>query len=252
MNFSKDYDEEAALFRNYCSDAKSIKKIIETWHKNTDKNIIDLGCGMGTHDRYLAELGYNITGLDFDKERIAICKKRKADNENYIVGNFLNYKSEKKFDIALNLFYSYQNVCLDEEKIDAFWNTVYDLLNKDGIFIIEIIPEENSIRHYGNNKLNTIKIVNESNGNKKKYTSISRFDAEKNCRIITFNTEILKNGICISKESCNSVLYAYTSEKILSLVTKYHFQVLSLYGDYERLQEYSIDSKKMIMVLKKI
>jgi len=251
MNFAKDYNEEVVYFRDYYSDSNNLKKIIDTWHKQKVQNIIDLGCGMGTHIRYLAKLGLKATGLDLDKDRIAICEEHKGENENYIVGDFLKYKFDKKFDIALNLFYSYQNICLNDEKIRIFWSNVYELLNKDGIFIIEILPEENSLKNYGNNKLNTIKVFTESNGDKKIISSISRFDPVNNLRIITFNTEIFNNGSCISKESCNSVLYAYTYEKIISLVKKHNFQILHLYGDYEGLPEYSIDSKKMIMVLKK-
>lgn len=61
FNKDKDYGKEAdyvhALIQKYAPDAKAI---------------LDLGCGTGQHDFFLAEKGYSVIGVDMSEEMLSI------------------------------------------------------------------------------------------------------------------------------------------------------------------------------------
>ena len=48
----------------------------------TPKTVLDLGCGTGEKAVWLAEQGYEVTGIDFSGNAIALAKESSGDNSN--------------------------------------------------------------------------------------------------------------------------------------------------------------------------
>jgi SAM-dependent methyltransferase len=73
---------------------------------------LDLGCGTGTNLRYLAELGWQVTGIDFIPRAIARAQKKLGNlPATQLVGDVTrleHYELGGAFDLALDLgcFYS--------------------------------------------------------------------------------------------------------------------------------------------------
>ncbi|MBL7925767.1 MAG: class I SAM-dependent methyltransferase [Bacteroidia bacterium] len=42
----------------------------------TGKNVLDMGCGLGTTTDYVSKMGFNCMGIDYDSDTIEICKKK--------------------------------------------------------------------------------------------------------------------------------------------------------------------------------
>ena len=65
-----------------------IRNVVEYIHKKYMSNlkkdyikILDLGCGMGEFATFLSLLGYNIVGVDMDREQLKLAKILKEENE---------------------------------------------------------------------------------------------------------------------------------------------------------------------------
>jgi SAM-dependent methyltransferase len=66
---------------------------------------LDLGCGSGAFSVYLAQRGYQVTGIDFIPAALAMAKAR-SDNENvkvtWVLADLLEWDSGQQFDLILD------------------------------------------------------------------------------------------------------------------------------------------------------
>ena len=72
--------------------------------------ILDVPCGYGRHAHLLAEAGYNVDGLDYSKDLLAVARKRGASPKlRYTRGDMrkLPVRWKGRFDAVLNLFASF-------------------------------------------------------------------------------------------------------------------------------------------------
>lgn len=92
----RDYDE-AGIFMKALTSFLKLPKGAE---------ILDLACGKGRHAKYLAKLGYYVTGIDLSPSSIESAKKYKSERLHFAVHDMcLPYP--KKFDAVFNLFTSF-------------------------------------------------------------------------------------------------------------------------------------------------
>lgn len=138
--------------KDYRAEAAYIHKLIKTHHSNV-KSILDLGCGTGAHDFFLAEMGYNIVGVDQSEKMLNIAEEKKncftqeiQDKVSFIQGDIRDLKLDEKpdrpacrtgrFDVVTALFHvmSYQTTDDDLQKAFA---TAAKYLNPGGVFIFD-------------------------------------------------------------------------------------------------------------------
>jgi len=137
--YSKYYD---LLYqnKNYKDESIFVDSLIKNANPNA-KTILDLGCGTGNHDFFLADLGYNITGVDISCEMIelAIEKKTTPNQKKYLefyCDDARTFKIDKKFDIVTSLFhvFGYQNT---NEDLYSIFRTAWKHLNPEGFLIFD-------------------------------------------------------------------------------------------------------------------
>ena len=99
--------------------------------------VLDIGCGTGTQCDDLASSVKQVTGVDISGKLLAIAEKRKAErkleNIEFIQTSLFDerFKSDS-FDMIMAFY-----VLHFFEDIDAFFLRIRELLNSDGLLILE-------------------------------------------------------------------------------------------------------------------
>ncbi|MBE9908975.1 class I SAM-dependent methyltransferase [Enterococcus casseliflavus] len=115
------------------------------------KNVLDLACGPGRYSEELAKLGYDVTGIDYNKVAIdyAIEEAKKKHLEiEYLVDDITNLKIDRKFDLILLIYHVYGS--FDPIQRRKILESVYSKLNNGGLVVLDVLSES-SYDNYGQN-----------------------------------------------------------------------------------------------------
>jgi SAM-dependent methyltransferase len=101
--------------------------------------ICDFGCGPGLYTTPLALAGADVTGIDLSRRSIEYARKTAAANNidiEYINQNYLDYSSDKKFDLITMIFCDFCVLNPDQRQIllGKFNNN----LAKDGALLFDV------------------------------------------------------------------------------------------------------------------
>ena len=103
-----------------------------------DGRILDLACGNGRHSVYLAELGYQVVGVDIAENQIKQAKPYENENLSFYKHDMRKPLNLGYFDVLLNLFTSFGYFELDEEHEQVIRN-VEKSLKSGGWFLIDFL-----------------------------------------------------------------------------------------------------------------
>src|SRR5437867_2223084 len=81
---------------------KPEQTLVEILKKNIIKKgrALDIGCGLGTHSIFLAQNGFDVTGIDISPNAIEKAKKRAEEKNvkvNFLAGNGYDLKFDNNF-----------------------------------------------------------------------------------------------------------------------------------------------------------
>lgn len=164
-NYAKYYD---LLYqdKDYRKEIEYIDSLIKQHSQKKNLRVLDIGCGTGKHANYLAEKGYQVTGIDFSEEMIRIAKSNKNENTDFYVADATSFNLDIKFDIVLSLFHvvSYQS---SNKDISSMFSNVSKHLNHNGLFIFDfwygpaVLTEQPSIKikRFENDEIKVIRIA---------------------------------------------------------------------------------------------
>ena len=114
----------------YIQDTINNKKI-------TKMKILDIGCGGGLVSEGMAQLGADVTGVDFVKENIQVAKKHANQNKleiNYIIKDFEKDTMTSKYDVIV-IFEVLEHL----EDWESFLKKIQKNLKPNGALIISTI-----------------------------------------------------------------------------------------------------------------
>jgi len=117
--------------------AREIKLIVSVLRRHGSQTVVDLGCGTGYHDRKLAELGFDTTGVDISRPNVSFAR-RKAEEENvtprFVAGSYYNYRPSRPIDAALCLNWS---IPTRDREIRHFLTNTRSILRMGGLLIFD-------------------------------------------------------------------------------------------------------------------
>lgn len=102
----------------------------------TGKRVLDVGCGTGRHAAILNKKGFDVVGVDLNKEMLNIAKK-KNKRIKFLQGNMRTFNLKEEFDIILCLF-STIHYARNYEEIRKTLKNFYKHLRKGGILIFDM------------------------------------------------------------------------------------------------------------------
>jgi SAM-dependent methyltransferase len=127
----KDYERESAF----------IDSLIREHHPAA-RHLLDVGCGTGIHDWYLANRGYSVTGIDRSETMLAVARKRQdsfpgvQSKPTFFRGDATDFKTGQKFDAVVSLF-DVVSYLTSYEDVRAMFANVRSALNTGGMFIFD-------------------------------------------------------------------------------------------------------------------
>ncbi len=133
-DFIKYYDK-LFLHKDYSKETNYILKSFEKYSDIKLNQILDLGCGTGAHTIEFENMGYNITGLDLDKQMIELAKT-KSDKIDFFYGNINDFSFKNKFELIFS-FFNVVNYINTIKELSNFLSGVYKNLKKGGVFIFD-------------------------------------------------------------------------------------------------------------------
>ena len=99
--------------------------------------LLDLACGRGRHARFLAEQGYQLTGLDLSPASIADAQAQtEGDNPQFAVHDMRQPLPGGPYQAILNLFTSFGYFETDEEQAQVLSN-IRQALAPEGYLLID-------------------------------------------------------------------------------------------------------------------
>ena len=91
-------DKEAQAF---------IDNLLAYLSPSKNAKILDLACGKGRHARFIAEKGFDVTGIDLATDSIAAAKKHEHKHLHFQVHDMRETFAENEFDYVFNFFTSF-------------------------------------------------------------------------------------------------------------------------------------------------
>ena len=117
----------------------SINWITSQFNVTENTEIIDFGCGPGLYTTRLAQRGAKLNGIDFSQNSIQYANKTANDQGleiQYLNQNYLEFQTDKKFDLALMIMCDYCALSFQQRKhmIDKF----YSILKPGGSVLLDV------------------------------------------------------------------------------------------------------------------
>lgn len=133
--FAKYYDKFYQN-KNYEKETEFLKNFI-----NMNDKLLDVGCGTGIHAALLADNGFEIDGLDLNKEMLEIAKTRLKTN--LYLQSILDININKKYNIIISMFAVFNHLKDTDELVQSLIN-LKNILYDDGKIIIDLHNPQSS------------------------------------------------------------------------------------------------------------
>jgi len=183
------YSKKKFLSKNYFNEVKKKKYFVEKhipnfakFKKYKNKNVLEIGCGIGTDAIEFIRNGANYVGIDYSEKSIKILKKRieifnlEKFKPTLIVDNAESLNKVKKLKRSYDLIYSF-GVIHHTPNMKKCFDAIYKICKKSTEIKI-MLYAKNSYKNF---------LLNMSN---------YRYEAQKNCPIVfKVNEDDIKNLI---------------------------------------------------------
>ncbi len=119
--------------------SRSVKWIVSHFGINSNTSMADFGCGPGLYTTLFAENNADVTGIDFSGRSIQHAKKiadQKGLNITYCQQNYLEFETEKRFDLITMIFCDY--CALSPAQRKTLLAKFYSFLKPGGLVLLDV------------------------------------------------------------------------------------------------------------------
>jgi len=214
-----------------------INRLITYLQPQPGSTMLNVACGRGRHSKALAEMGYDVTGIDIAPDSIEAAKENEEAHLQFFLHDmrqpfWINY-----FDYAFNFFTSFGYFRTRREH-DAAFRTIAQSLNENGTFVIDYLNV-----HYTEDHLTRV----ESKKVDDTLFHISRWHDEEH---FFKQIQIEQNGHVL-KHLYTERVAKFSLGDFTDMLAYQGLQVQDVFGDYN-LGHYDVrKSPRMIIIAKK-
>ena len=236
--FSSPYYHQLYQHRDDTEAFAFINKLIQHLQPLKGSRMLDVACGKGRHSKALAEMGFDVTGIDLSFPSIDEAKNFEDENLHFYQHDmrlpfWINY-----YAYAFNFFTSFGYFRTRREHDNAI-RTIAQSLKEDGVFVIDYLNV-----HYAEDKTQR-STIQEIEGNQ---FHITKWHDEehffKQIQVIDASSKALKH--LYTERVAKFSLGDFTE-----MLSYQQMQVQEVFGDYQ-LGSYDIKkSPRMIIVANK-
>ena len=246
--FANLYDKIFAK-KNYIQEISFVRNVYNSFGDLELKNILDFGCGTGTHSFLLSqEVDANITSFDISPDMISIANEKYGNSKNCTFhsdkNEILDYKD--RFDLVISMFYVVNHIHKMSD-LEEYFDIIAYKIQKYGIFIFDCWNGVAALRDPP-----TVAI-------KKRY-------ADADVKIITEcipendvlnSTVLMKNNVKVYEKDELINKFSYTLKHVLwspyllsQFLEQRGFNILKLVKCYDINQKAKYDDYKIVYVCK--
>jgi len=206
---------------------KSVEWILSTLSPIRNVSICDFGCGPGLYTSLFAEKGAKVTGIDFSKRSIEYARKTAQEKDleiDYVLKNYLNYDTDKRFDLITMIMCDYCALSPDQRK--KMLSKFHSLLKPDGSVLLDVY----SLNSFNQKVESATYELNQLNGfwsPEDYYCFVNTFKYEKEKVILDKYTIVEKNRIRV----VYNWLQYFSQESLKAEFEKNNFIIENIYSD---------------------
>lgn len=206
------------------------------------KNILDVGCGTGSHLNKLSKHGFVCEGIDLNKNMIGFAKKQ-YPHIKFEVGDMKKLKYSNKFDAIICLCTTFCYNTSNEDVVEAL-NSFYKSLRKGGLLVLETFNSISFIE-----KIKFEKKIEKIDYGKFGIRSIEENSINPNKQLlIEKRTFISSNGKRLKTDLTKYRMFF--PQEMRFFLESAGFKLLGFYGGYQTKHK-NLDGFRLITVSKK-
>jgi len=160
---------------------RSVKWIVSHFGIDSNKSIADFGCGTGLYTTAFAENYAAVMGIDFSQRSIRYAREvadRKGLDINYVRQNYLEFETEKRFDLITMIFCDFRALSPSQRR--TLLAKFHKFLKPDGSVLLDVhslntFNSRDEVATYERNQLDGFW----SDGDYYGFLNIFKYDKEK-------------------------------------------------------------------------
>ncbi len=234
--FNSPYYEILYKNRDQQEARRLIDRLVLQFNIPFNKRILDLACGKGRHAHYLAQQGFEVTGLDLSGQKIEYAKQFETPRLSFFEHDMRKPFRVNYFDYTFNLFTSFGYFAQREDHIRSL-RYVAQGLKEQGIFILDFF--------------NSFLIKQQKMGLQQIQLQNIDFEVRKKVdgRFVFKNIKIHDQGQYFTFEERVELFFL---EDFLHLLRETGFEVINTFGDYQLNPFDEAISPRLILAAQKI
>lgn len=129
----QDHDDQEAQ--------KIIDRLVEHLRPPARARMLDVACGRGRFSRYLAQLGFRVTGIDLSPANVQFLRQFESADLDFHLEDIRQTLGHNQFDYAFSFFTSFAYFDSEEEHRRALQN-IRNALRPNGLFLLDFLNAE--------------------------------------------------------------------------------------------------------------
>lgn len=217
---------------------KEIEFLERELELDTAMEILDLACGHGRHANRLAELGYDVTGVDISQKFLEIAKedaRKKGVKVNFVKEDMRKISFKEEFDRIILLFTSF-GYFEDDDNFMVLKN-VSNALKPGGLFCFDTFNRDAFLKNF-------LPYIVMEKGND---LMIERNTFESITGRVYNRRIVIRNG---TRKDKPFFVRLYNPTEIGDLLSRTGLTIYKIYGDWDA-KPFTTESRRMIIIAKK-